>query len=78
MLQLPWAAVTVILGTMAMIASLAVWVLNVRIKAFEHKIAKMLAETREQIVKDMDGTYVRKDVFEGRVRPIERVTEQFH
>lgn len=47
MLQLPWAAVTVILGAMAMIASLAVWVLNVRIKAFEHKIAKMLAETRE-------------------------------
>lgn len=78
MLQLEWSAVTVILGAMAMIATGSCWIFNVRIKAFEDKIAKILAESRTQLIKDMDNTYIRKDVFEGRVRPIERVTEQLH
>ena len=70
MFEMSWQAIAVCLTAVGMIGALAVWVVNLRLRAFEHKLNVMLAEARRELLNDINGAFVRVDVFKSTIDPV--------
>jgi len=70
MFQMSWQAIAVCLTAVGMIGAIAVWVVNLRLRAFENKLKVMLSEGRQALLRDINGAFVRVDVFKSTIEPI--------
>ena len=71
MLQISWPAVAVLLTTIGMLCCASAWIINLRLRALEQHVRVMLAEQRAQLLKDINGAYVRRDLFESRLKGVQ-------